>query len=223
MPATSIRDLDHQGRRHRRRHAWPLILDSRRHRAAAADHGGDRRWRNGALQAGARRTAFAGASIPTRRFRPTSRPARIRPTARSSTTSSAGPGMATPSSRSSSATGRVIRTYSSRDTRWRRPTSATRRHTGFGRRRCCRPQPGFHRFVWDVHYAPPAGTSAQPGQYPISATPHDTPREPRGPWAIPGQYTVRLTVGGRTYTQPLTIRMDPARARRPPRPSWQST
>ena len=46
--------------------------------------------------------------------------------------------------------------------------------------------PGFHRFVWDLHYAPPAGTSAQPGQYPISAVPHDTPREPRGPWAFRG-------------------------------------
>jgi hypothetical protein len=69
--------------------------------------------------------------------------------------------------------------------------------------------PGFHRFVWDLHYAPPAGTSSQPGSYPISATPHDTPREPRGPWAIPGQYVVRLTVGGKSYTQPLTIRMDP--------------
>jgi hypothetical protein len=69
--------------------------------------------------------------------------------------------------------------------------------------------PGFHRFVWDVHYAPPAGTSSQPGQYPISATPGDTPREPRGPWAAPGQYTVRLTAGGKSYTAPLTIKMDP--------------
>jgi hypothetical protein len=60
-----------------------------------------------------------------------------------------------------------------------------------------------------VHFAPPAGTSAQPGQYPISATPGDTPREPRGPWALPGQFTVRLTAGGKTYTQPLTIKMDP--------------
>jgi hypothetical protein len=69
--------------------------------------------------------------------------------------------------------------------------------------------PGFHRFVWDVHFAPPAGTSSQPGNYPISATPGDTPREPRGPWAAPGQYTVRLTAGGKSYTAPLTIRMDP--------------
>jgi hypothetical protein len=69
--------------------------------------------------------------------------------------------------------------------------------------------PGFHRFVWDLHYAPPAGTRSQPGQYPISATPHDTPRGPHGPWALPGQYTVRLTAGGKTYEKPLTVKMDP--------------
>jgi photosystem II stability/assembly factor-like uncharacterized protein len=107
------------------------------------------------------------------------------------------------------ASGRVIRTYSSRDTSmapadlgntpayWIRPTQVLSA------------APGFHRFVWDVHYAPPAGTSSQPGQYPISATPGDTPREPRGPWAAPGQYTVRLTAGGKAYTAPLTIKMDP--------------
>ena len=33
--------------------------------------------------------------------------------------------------------------------------------------------------------------------------------EPRGPWVVPGAYTVRLTVGGKAYTQPLTVTMDP--------------
>jgi hypothetical protein len=46
-------------------------------------------------------------------------------------------------------------------------------------------------------------------EYPIAAVAHDTPREPRGPWVVPGRYTVRLTVGGRAYTQPLVVRMDP--------------
>jgi hypothetical protein len=64
----------------------------------------------------------------------------------------------------------------------------------------------MHRFVWDLHHAPP---EVLEHEYPISATPHDTPREPRGPWALPGAYTVRLTVDGRAYTQPLTVRMDP--------------
>jgi photosystem II stability/assembly factor-like uncharacterized protein len=105
--------------------------------------------------------------------------------------------------------GRLIRTFSSRDTSmapadigntpryWIRPTQVLSAAAG------------FHRFVWDLHYERPAGTSGQPGQYPISATPHDTPREPRGPWALPGQFTVRLSVGGKTYRQPLVVRMDP--------------
>ena len=32
---------------------------------------------------------------------------------------------------------------------------------------------------------------------------------PSGPWAQPGQYTVKLTVDGKSYTQPLTLKMDP--------------
>jgi hypothetical protein len=65
---------------------------------------------------------------------------------------------------------------------------------------------GLHRFVWDLHYPPPPGV---PRTYPIAATPHDTASEPKGPWVVPGTYTARLTVGGKSYTQPLTIRMDP--------------
>src|SRR5260370_1238232 len=65
---------------------------------------------------------------------------------------------------------------------------------------------GMHRFVWDLHYAPPASLSHE---YPISATYRDTPLEPRGPWVLPGSYVVQLTVSGKAYTQPLTVRMDP--------------
>jgi hypothetical protein len=32
---------------------------------------------------------------------------------------------------------------------------------------------------------------------------------PLGPRALPGQYTVRLTVNGKSYTEPLTVKMDP--------------
>jgi hypothetical protein len=65
---------------------------------------------------------------------------------------------------------------------------------------------GMHRFVWDLHGPPPPVLRHD---YPIAAVLHDTPREPRGPWVLPGRYVVRLTVGGRSYTQPLTVRMDP--------------
>jgi photosystem II stability/assembly factor-like uncharacterized protein len=65
---------------------------------------------------------------------------------------------------------------------------------------------GMHRFVWDLHGPDPAAAERS---FPISATPHDTPREPRGPWVLPGTYTLRLTVNGQSYTQPLVVRMDP--------------
>lgn len=65
---------------------------------------------------------------------------------------------------------------------------------------------GMHRLIWDLHYPAP---DAAERDYPISATPRNTPKEPRGPWVLPGAYTVRLTVDGRAYTQPLVVRMDP--------------
>ena len=102
--------------------------------------------------------------------------------------------------------GKVVRRYTSTDTAmapadignipayWIRPT------------RVLSAAPGMHRFVWDLTYPRPAVLNSA---YPIAAILHDTPREPRGPWALPGRYTVRLTTGGKTFTQPLTVRMDP--------------
>ena len=101
---------------------------------------------------------------------------------------------------------RLVRRYASTDTSlapvdignvpryWIRPT------------RVLPATPGMHRFVWDLRYPEPRVLSVQ---YPISGTPANTAREPRGPWVVPGTYTVRLTVNGKTYTQPLTVRMDP--------------
>ncbi|HET7459315.1 MAG TPA: hypothetical protein VFJ74_16815 [Gemmatimonadaceae bacterium] len=65
---------------------------------------------------------------------------------------------------------------------------------------------GVHRFVWDLRYPAPRALHYE---YPISAIYEDTPRVPRGEFALPGRYTVRLTVGGRTLTQPLVVRPDP--------------
>jgi photosystem II stability/assembly factor-like uncharacterized protein len=60
---------------------------------------------------------------------------------------------------------------------------------------------GGHRWVWNVRYAAPAGTGPR-GFYAFFFG-------AGGPWALPGQYTVRLSYDGRTFTRPLTIRMDP--------------
>jgi photosystem II stability/assembly factor-like uncharacterized protein len=65
---------------------------------------------------------------------------------------------------------------------------------------------GTHRFIWDLHYPPPKVLGHE---YPISAIYGDTPRYPLGPAVLPGEFTVRLAVGGRSYSQPLTVKMDP--------------
>jgi photosystem II stability/assembly factor-like uncharacterized protein len=65
---------------------------------------------------------------------------------------------------------------------------------------------GLHRFVWDLHYPPPA---VERFTYPIAAIYRNTPRVPTGPWVLPGRYTVRLTVDGQRLEQPLDVRMDP--------------
>jgi len=65
---------------------------------------------------------------------------------------------------------------------------------------------GMHRFVWDLHFAPPESLRHE---FPISAILHDTPEYPLGAWVLPGHYTVKLTVDGKTYAQPLTVKMDP--------------
>ncbi len=57
---------------------------------------------------------------------------------------------------------------------------------------------GMHRWVWDLRgSAPPAQTGRSGG------------RGRGAPIAPPGRYSVRLTVDGKTFTQPLIVRQDP--------------
>jgi hypothetical protein len=65
---------------------------------------------------------------------------------------------------------------------------------------------GMHRFLWDMHYAPVPGVAPQ---YPIAAVHRNTAPEATSPWAMPGNYTVVLTVAGKTFQQTLTVVMDP--------------
>jgi hypothetical protein len=66
---------------------------------------------------------------------------------------------------------------------------------------------GMHRLVWDMHYQPVPGAPQLLDDN--QAVEHDTPLLPSSPWIMPGNYTVRLTVDGRSQTQPLTVKMDP--------------
>ena len=65
---------------------------------------------------------------------------------------------------------------------------------------------GLNRYVWDLRYAAP---HAVQHTYPISALYESTHAEPQGPFVVPGNYGVRLTVEGRTYSQGLRVEMDP--------------
>jgi len=65
---------------------------------------------------------------------------------------------------------------------------------------------GMHRFAWDLRYPVPAGLRQG---YPIAAVYRNTAKAPAGPAVLPGRYTVRLTANGKSYTQPLIVRMDP--------------
>jgi photosystem II stability/assembly factor-like uncharacterized protein len=65
---------------------------------------------------------------------------------------------------------------------------------------------GMHRFVWDLHYPP---SPAPKPQFSIAAVAHETPASPRSPWVMTGDYVVKLTVDGKSWSQPLTVKMDP--------------
>jgi photosystem II stability/assembly factor-like uncharacterized protein len=65
---------------------------------------------------------------------------------------------------------------------------------------------GMHRTTWDLHYPPIPRRRAG---YPIAAIPRDTAPTASSPYAMPGTYGVRLTVDGKTTTQPLVLKMDP--------------
>ena len=59
---------------------------------------------------------------------------------------------------------------------------------------------GMHRFVWDLRWNS-SGTGEEFEDEGYGA--------PRGPRVIPGQYQVKLTVDGSTFSQELQVKMDP--------------
>jgi photosystem II stability/assembly factor-like uncharacterized protein len=71
-------------------------------------------------------------------------------------------------------------------------------------------EPGQHRWVWDLRVTPPApaGGGAR-GARGAGGGGGGSQGGRGGSLALPGLYTVKLTVDGKVYTQPLTIRRDP--------------
>jgi len=59
----------------------------------------------------------------------------------------------------------------------------------------------MHRWVWDLRGAPPANPPAVGGGGGGFGR--------RGTSVSPGEYTVRLTAGGKSFTQKLTVAADP--------------
>jgi photosystem II stability/assembly factor-like uncharacterized protein len=64
---------------------------------------------------------------------------------------------------------------------------------------------GMHRVGWDLRLQPLGEGGGRGG----NAVPRRTYPAVNAPWAPPGAYTVRLTVDGKSYPQPLTLHLDP--------------
>jgi photosystem II stability/assembly factor-like uncharacterized protein len=94
--------------------------------------------------------------------------------------------------------GKVVRRFTSH-----KPKSAENEETPFGGNapQVLPKKAGMDRFVWDLRYQPPVQLSTGPHPALGGAA--------EAPLALPGDYTVRLTVDGKTLTQPLTLKMDP--------------
>ena len=116
------------------------------------------------------------------------------------------------------ADGRLVRRYSSRDQQPAIPEPAAAPAPVYWYRPPQRlsTEPGMHRFTWDVRYQPLTGLSqgesalnTVPTQLPIQAIPGNTGPAPTTPWANPGTYTLKLTVDGKSYTQPIAVKQDP--------------
>ena len=78
---------------------------------------------------------------------------------------------------------------------------------------------GLNRFIWNLRYPAPRtlrygyfGGHLDYIEYTLAddAIPGETPRDqPNGPFIVPGTYSLVLKVDGQSYTQPLSITLDP--------------
>ncbi|MEO0310454.1 MAG: hypothetical protein RIQ89_111, partial [Bacteroidota bacterium] len=100
--------------------------------------------------------------------------------------------------------GKLIRTYSSRDTLYNIPKSNTPEYW-IREQKILSGKAGAHRFLWDMHHQP----LNEPATYPIAAIYTNTAPETTSPWVMPGSYSVTLTVNGEKYSKTFIVKMDP--------------
>ncbi|MFC1555245.1 hypothetical protein ACFL7D_11485, partial [candidate division KSB1 bacterium] len=62
-------------------------------------------------------------------------------------------------------------------------------------------EPGIHRYMWNMQFESPQAEQPPPGGI--------RGRGSRGVFAGYGEYLVKLTAGGETYTKSIIIRQDP--------------
>jgi hypothetical protein len=65
---------------------------------------------------------------------------------------------------------------------------------------------GTNRANWDLRYDPPP---AFIHTFEINGNPGASPPSPEGALALPGTYTVKLTVAGKSYSRSVTVKNDP--------------
>ena len=104
--------------------------------------------------------------------------------------------------------GHLVRAYSSNDKAPSPPANAPFPGYWFRPGETLSTSAGMHHFVWSLRYMPPP-ISRNPGYSMSTVFGRSVPLEPEGPEALPGKYTLRLTVDGKTFTQPFDVIMDP--------------
>jgi photosystem II stability/assembly factor-like uncharacterized protein len=113
--------------------------------------------------------------------------------------------------------GRLVRKYSSADEVFKvDPATITVPVYWFRPLHALPTDAGMHRYTWDLHYQPLDGGGRLGGPtLPISAVRYNTVPSPTTPWVNPGTFTVKLTVNGQSYTEPIVVKQDP-RVKTPP-------
>jgi photosystem II stability/assembly factor-like uncharacterized protein len=94
----------------------------------------------------------------------------------------------------------VVRRFSSTDKEAGKQSHAAVAERWFPKPQLIENTAGMHRFVWDLRWRY-SGNSAADNESGSAA--------PKGPRVPPGSYEVKLTVDGRSFIQPVTVRMDP--------------